>query len=1038
MELPAVSSPAPPRVVALVLICIILLLPGAGKAQSPTTDPDEARALNSMFDQWGVAAPSGKWNVSGEVCSGTATETSPVTDDSVNPSIKCDCSFDDGTICRITAIKVYEKDARGIIPEELGKLTYLNDLNLGRNFLTGPLPPFIGNLTRMQYLSFGTNALSGTVPKELGNLRSLVSLAFGINNFTGTLPEELGNLVNLEQLYIVSAGLSGEFPSTFAKLKNLVTVWASDNQFTGRIPDFIGNWRNLKALRLEGNSFEGPIPPSFANLSSLTDLRISDISKGNSSSLDFIKNIKSLGILILRNNRISGSIPPDIGEYQLFQHLDLSFNNLTGPIPNSLLNLRSLTYLFLGNNRLSGTLPSEKGRQLFAIDLSYNDLSGSLPSWVTEENLELNLVANNFYIDASENSVLPPGLNCLQRNFPCNRGRPRYSSFAIKCGGQGMTDSKGIKYEADDDPLGPASYFVKDTLRWGVSTTGRFMENLNPSYSKNTFTPTSNTLDSELFQTARVSPESLRYYGLGLENGNYVVNLHFAEIQLENSRWKSVGRRVFDIYIQGNMVLKDFDVKKEAGGYSYTAVTKAFNVNVISNYLEIHLFWAGKGSCCVPERGSYGPSISAISVTPNFLPTVHDKPEGESKQTGMVIGIAVGIASFISICMLIIFIWRRRRRTGTNDDEELISVRSKAYMFSYSELKIATGDFNPTNKLGEGGFGSVYKGTLSDGRAVAVKQLSVTSQQGNRQFAAEVATISAVQHRNLVKLYGCCIEGEKRLLVYEYLENKSLDMALFRRHTLHLDWPTRFSVCLGTARGLAYLHEESRLRIVHRDVKASNILLDAKLTPKLSDFGLAKLYDDTKTHISTRVAGTIGYLAPEYAMRGHLTEKADVFSFGVVALEIVSGMPNSGTSLEQDKGYLLEWAWDLHENNHALELVDQSLDEFNKVEATRVIGVALLCTQAAPGLRPTMSRVVAMLTGDVKVNNVTSKPGYLPDWQINAITSSSATSDSGISTRANTSDSPAHMSSTMNLAGYAEQSPQPYQPMLKEIIGQGR
>ncbi|GLU14096.1 hypothetical protein SLE2022_306850 [Rubroshorea leprosula] len=207
------------------------------------------------------------------------------------------------------------------------------------------------------------------------------------------------------------------------------------------------------------------------------------------------------------------------------------------------------------------------------------------------------------------------------------------------------------------------------------------------------------------------------------------------------------------------------------------------------------------------------------------------------------------------------------------------------------------------------------RGKLSDGRVVAAKQLSVASHQGKSQFVTEIVTISAVQHRNLVKLYGCCIEGKTRLLVYEYLENKSLDQALFANKDLHLDWPTRFSICLATARGLAYLLEESRLRIVHRDMKASNILLDSELCPKKSDFGLAKLYDDKKTHISTRVAGTIGYLAPEYAMRDHLTEKADVFGFGVVALEILSGRPNSDNSHDNDKINLLKWAWTMYESN---------------------------------------------------------------------------------------------------------------------------
>ncbi|XP_074292405.1 putative LRR receptor-like serine/threonine-protein kinase At1g56130, partial [Silene latifolia] len=272
------------------------------------------------------------------------------------------------------------------------------------------------------------------------------------------------------------------------------------------------------------------------------------------------------------------------------------------------------------------------------------------------------------------------------------------------------------------------------------------------------------------------------------------------------------------------------------------------------------------------------------------------------------------------------------------------------------------------------------QGTLSDCSIVAVKQLSVASHQGKHQFIAEIAAISAVQHRNLVKLYGCCIEGQKRLLVYEYLENNSLDQTLFGDSTLHLNWTKRFEICLGVARGLTYLHQDSSVRIVHRDVKASNILLDTDLNPKISDFGLAKLYDDKKTHISTRVAGTIGYLAPEYAMRGHLTEKVDVFGFGVVALEVVSGRPNSDSTLKREKMYLLDWAWHIHENNQDVDLVDKRLLEFNEEEVRRVISVGLLCTQTAPGHRPTMSRALAMLTGDIEVSNITSKPTYLADW----------------------------------------------------------
>ncbi|KAB1216925.1 hypothetical protein CJ030_MR4G016062 [Morella rubra] len=254
------------------------------------------------------------------------------------------------------------------------------------------------------------------------------------------------------------------------------------------------------------------------------------------------------------------------------------------------------------------------------------------------------------------------------------------------------------------------------------------------------------------------------------------------------------------------------------------------------------------------------------------------------------------------------------------------------------------------------------------------------------------------------------------------------------KRSLNLDWSTRYDICLGVARGLAYLHEESRLRIVHRDVKASNILLDSDLIPKISDFGLAKLYDDKKTHISTRVAGTIGYLAPEYAMRGHLTEKADVFAFGVVALEVVSGRPNCDSTLEEEKIYLLEWAWHLHENNCEVDLVDTTLSEINEEEMKRVIGVSLLCTQASPMLRPSMSRAVAMLSGDIEVSTVTSRPGYLTDWKFDDVTGLV-----GDSVAKGTDTNYFNSSASTSMVGDTENSPiiNPSKPMLHETINEG-
>jgi len=986
------SSGSHGRLLWLLLACSCVA--AARAQQTARTDPTEAAALNTILGRWGLRA-SPAWNISGEPCSGVAVDTTDVDNNpNINPAIKCDCSYNNATVCHITKLKVYALNVVGQIPAELQNLTYLNNLNLMQNYLTGPVPSFIGKFP-MQYLSLAINPLSGTLPKELGNLTNLISLGISLNNFTGELPSELGNLARLEQIYFDSSGFSGPFPSTFSKLKNLKILWASDNDFTGKIPDFIGSLTKLEVLRFQGNSFEGPIPESLSNLTKLTDLRIGDIVNG-SSSLSFISNLTSLNVLILRNCRISDNLATvnfsNLGGLTL---LDLSFNNITGQIPQSILNLENLGFLFLGNNSLSGSLPNVKSRSLNNLDFSYNQLSGSFPSWATQNNFQLNLVANNFVLGSSNNSIPHSGLNCLQQDIPCLRGSPEYSSFAVDCGSnRSMTGSDNTFYEIDPTNTGAASYYVTDQTRWGVSSVGKFNEAPNGSYIIYSSQQFQNALDSELFQTARMSPSSLRYYGIGLENGNYTVELQFAEFAYpESPTWQSIGRRVFDIYVQGDLKEKNFDIRKTAGGKSYVAVYKKYNATVSTNFLEIHLFWAGKGTCCIPTQGYYGPMISALSVTPNFTPTVRNGVPKRKSKAGAIAGIVIG-ASVLGLAALVgVFLLVQKRRRVAQQQEELYNMVGRPNIFSNAELKLATDNFSSQNILGEGGYGPVYKGNLPDGRIIAVKQLSQTSHQGKSQFVTEVATISAVQHRNLVKLYGCCIDSNTPLLVYEYHENGSLDRALFGDSGLSLDWPTRFEIILGIARGLTYLHEESSVRIVHRDIKASNVLLDTNLTPKISDFGLAKLFDEKKTHVSTKIAGTFGYLAPEYAMRGHLTEKADVFAFGVVAMEAVAGRSNTDNSLEEDKIYLFEWAWEVFERDQKLSILDPRIEEFDSEEVSRVIHVALLCTQGSPHQRPPMSRVVKMLTGEVEMTEVVTKPSYITEWQRRGGNTSYVTSD---------------------------------------------
>ncbi|KAL5161231.1 putative receptor-like protein kinase [Glycine soja] len=298
-------------------------------------------------------------------------------------------------------------------------------------------------------------------------------------------------------------------------------------------------------------------------------------------------------------------------------------------------------------------------------------------------------------------------------------------------------------------------------------------------------------------------------------------------------------------------------------------------------------------------------------------------------------------------------------------------------IFGLHTLQLATNFFSDINRLGHGGFGPVFRGLMPNGQEVAVKKLSLESRQGDREFTNEVRLLLRIQHKNLVTLLGCCAEGPEKMLVYEYLPNKSLDRFLFdKRRSSSLDWATRFRIVTGVARGLLYLHEEAPERIIHRDIKASNILLDEKLNPKISDFGLARLFPGEDSYMQTfRISGTHGYMAPEYALHGYLSVKTDVFSYGVLLLEIVSGRKNHDMQLGSEKADLLSYAWSLYQGRKIMDLIDPTLGRYNGDEAAMCIQLGLLCCQASIIERPDMNNVNLMLSSDSFTLPRPGKPG---------------------------------------------------------------
>ncbi|VVA35434.1 Hypothetical predicted protein [Prunus dulcis] len=370
---------------------------------------------------------------------------------------------------------------------------------------------------------------------------------------------------------------------------------------------------------------------------------------------------------------------------------------------------------------------------------------------------------------------------------------------------------------------------------------------------------------------------------------------------------------------------------------------------------------------------------------------------GGKVKTAMII--AVSVAVVFSVVLLVGYYLHRNRRklkeigeTNMNNEREP-EEDLELPLFDLPTVASATDNFSSNNKLGEGGFGPVYRGTLLDGQEIAVKRLSRSSGQGLNEFKNEVILIAKLQHRNLVKLLGFCVQGEEKMLIYEYMPNRSLDSFIFDsvRGELLLDWPKRFHIICGVARGLLYLHQDSRLRIIHRDLKASNVLLDNEMNPKISDFGLARtlIGVDQSGGNTNRVVGTYGYMAPEYAIDGLFSVKSDVFSFGILVLEVISGRKNKGFYHPNHSHNLIGHAWRLWIQGRALELIDTCLESSCTLsEVLRCVHISLLCVQHHPEDRPSMASVVIMLGSEIALAQP-KQPGFFIEKESHEVGSSS-------------------------------------------------
>ncbi|KAG0559647.1 hypothetical protein KC19_10G121000 [Ceratodon purpureus] len=709
-----------------------------------------------------------------------------------------------------------------------------------------------------------------------------------------------------------------------------------------------------------------------------------------------ILNCSALVIgLTLDSASIAGILPPEIGNITTLTTLQLTGNpNLTGILPQELQNNTNIDILNLAGNNFNGSFPHSQilnMSSLRTLDISSNNFEGEIinETFSTQEGAVKPLLVRLDLSNNKFNGTLPALFN--NKNLQTlDMSNNKFSGALPNL--QNMTSLRSVNLSINA-LTGSISNLINQTQFNSLSVL---------DLSDNLLTGALNFWNSSDFGTLR---ELYLDNNIGLR-GTLNIRKLFAERAFSIRANSSNSSGVLKVLSLMNNNISNVD-------YNSTHIA---DVNTVFRL-------QGNPYCDVPDSDD-GTRCFCTQVCFNSVNMRNDK-----RKVVIIAAVASGISVLLMIGLAALLIKNKKYQRYLRLQQQEIQQRFEEFevkptIFPYNQLRTATRDFHSDMKLGEGAFGAVYKGILPNGHVVAVKQLFAKTNQGIDEFLNEVVVLTGIRHRNLVNLKGCCIREQQRLLVYEYVDNYDIDKILLGPNKALVSWPVRFKMCLGVAHGLYYLHVHAHPRIIHRDIKASNVLLAQNYETKIADFGLAFLFPDEESYIMTKhVAGTKGYLAPEYASYGQLSDKVDVFSFGVLCLEVVSGRRNIDDKRPVNEMYLSKWAWGLLRQDNLMELIDptMSLQDDEMLEVHRVINVALHCIQNEADQRPSMERVVAMLQGDSESDGVAPQPGIdeLDDRSLFAGSGLATVAEVGEFSFSNSSDKGAGHSSNNRSTGAA-------------------
>ncbi|XP_058744733.1 probable LRR receptor-like serine/threonine-protein kinase At1g06840 [Vicia villosa] len=804
---------------------------------------------------------------------------------------------------------------------------HVQRLHLMNMSLAGNLVPEIGNLSHLKILDFMWNNITGSIPKEIGNIKTLRLLLLNGNQLTGHLPEELGYLPVLNRMQIDQNNLTGPIPLSFANLTNAQHFHMNNNSLSGPIPPELSGLRNLLHLLLDTNNLSGNLPDELAEMPSLKILQLDNNNFGGNSIPSSYENMSKLLKLSLRNCNLTGPIP-DLSKIPDLSYLDLSFNQLNESIPTNKLS-ENITTIDLSNNKLDGTIPSYFSDlpHLQKLSIANNALSGNVSSSIWQNNtsngsekLLLNMQNNQLTGISGSTTSLPSNVTLLLEGNPICSNNNNTNTIVKSCGSETEIDMNGNSNITCPSQQCPPPYEYSPECVCAVPLIVYYRLK-SPGFSD--------------FNTYVEEFESFLSSGLNINKNQLFIN----SFTWEDGRLR-MHLKLFPVYVDN--------------ANSYT-----FNESEVIRIRDLFREWT------IHDNDLFGPYelLEFILLDPYNDELVDSSSSGIS--TGAVVGIVLGaIACSVALSAIVaIYILRIRLkdyrtlskgRKGSKISIKIDGVRS----FNYEEMAWATSNFSESAQIGQGGYGKVYKGNLHDGTVVAIKRAQEGSLQGEREFLTEIQLLSRLHHRNLVSLIGYCDEDGEQMLVYEYMPNGTLRDHLAAYSKEPLSFAMRLKIALGSAKGLVYLHTEADPPIFHRDVKASNILLDSKNIAKVADFGLSILAPvpdiegNLPAHVSTIVKGTPGYLDPEYFLTRKLTDKSDVYSLGVVFLEIVTGKPPifHGENIIRQVKLAFE-------SGGIFSIVDNRMGFYTSECVEKLLILALKCCKDNPDERPKMQEV---------------------------------------------------------------------------------